>query len=126
MNEDNPFKLRQIVTQVVGTAGVAYVDYTPAAGIAERVCFASGMHDDVAARDCSWALIQGGGYSMQTPASRTSTVRSQLYEDTKWAQPLILRPGITLRFNVTALGAGKFATMNLLVERLCGDDTYGF
>lgn len=106
---------------------MAYVDYNPAAGFAERVCFATGWHDDnAAARDCSWAIIRGGGFTLMTAISTAYNVYRQLYQDTYWRQPLILRPGITLRFNVVGIAAGKFANINIFTEQLAGDDTYGF
>jgi hypothetical protein len=118
----------QVHNIVQGTAGVAYVDLTPAVGHCYRILAAYGSHDDnAAARDCLFALQQGSGLAMRdlfTARSDAIGVKMHLYSLCYFQEPLILRYGQTLRYAVGAIGAGKIASMVYTIEDQRGHEVY--
>lgn len=119
---------QSLVTDAGGAA--AYVDHTVGSGVTERIVAAWGKHDDVAARDCRFGLIDsisGVSTDMSDVTSKAGGTYLHLYDSVKCPEDIILREGHILRFNVASLdhAGGKRATMYLLVERLKGQDSYG-
>jgi hypothetical protein len=119
----------QLLVSDAGGAA-AYVDHTVATGITERIVAAWGTHNDVAARDCRFGLIDsvsGVAQDMSDATSKAGGTYLHLYDLAKCPENIILREGHVLRFNVASLdhAGGKRATMYLIVERLKGQDSYG-
>jgi hypothetical protein len=121
------FQLRTLTFKVEDAAHT-YVDYIVAQGVVEKVVFAYGFHNDIAARDVAFALIQNGaGFNIgNTQLALAAGANSYLYEAIKMPAPLVLRYLDTIRFSIPLLGAGKTATIVLSVLRMLGEDTYGF
>jgi hypothetical protein len=112
---------------IVFDAAHAYVDWITPVGCVDKIIAAYGFHNDVAARNCLFALQQGAGLAMRditTPVLLASGAYSHLYTEWTGRLPLILRAGHTLRFGVSALGGGKTASMIVTFERQKGHETY--
>ena len=114
----------QIAVTETGAAASSIVDHTVGSGIVERVICMTAYHDDVAARNCySTLIINGVVLQMDSPHSILATGaddRYQFYEQVPMPAKLELRAGDVLRWNCTSIGAGKIATMHLLLLRRKG------
>jgi hypothetical protein len=108
-------------------AAHVYCDHVVALGVAEKVLWAAGSHNDVAARDCGFYLIdaiKGTTTALDTAVARAASVLHQLYEGVKVPECLVLRYGHTLRFYIPALAGGKTATLAMYIEKIKGEDQF--
>lgn len=109
-------------------AAHTYCDHTVALGVAEKILWAAGSHNDVAARDCQFVLIdaiKGTNSALEAVTSRAAGALHQIYDGVKAPECLILRYGHTLRLYIPALGGGKTATLAMFIEKIKGEDQFG-
>lgn len=128
MNTENDQKLKWIqMTDAVEDAVNDYVDFSAPLGYVRRILAAYGYHDDVAARDCMFAIQQGAGVAMRdlfTAVSIAASVKQHLYSNCFFQEPITLRQDQKLRFVVGSLGAGKKAIMVVCYEEQRGHELY--
>jgi hypothetical protein len=126
----NRLKARQVRMVVIGAAAVNDIDYVVPLGTALVITNAQGQHNDVANRTALWAVNfnDGAGFrNVCQPISLAAYSRLELYVANalrSWSQPLILRGGMTIRFNCAGLVGAAIAYIDILADEYLGETPY--
>jgi hypothetical protein len=113
---------RRTLALVASAAAATFLDAGPAAGELWRVLAASAYHDDPAAHDVYWGLVQGAtSYPFEGGVNLVTSAKHQLYTGIQAKESIILRAGDAVRITSTAaMAAGKKLYMHLWLEQLLG------
>ena len=109
-----------------GVAAEPTLDLQPPLGSIYRVFAAYGYHDDVAAVDCQWVLIDSS-VVISARAGLVTSAKLQLFTDyatgfPTLTSPIVISYGCQLQFQGT-VAAGKKLYIRAIVEQISGLDT---